>query len=80
MDDGFRIIYCDEVMFSSRTQLSKCWSLPNSPLEIDLSHFKAAPVAVIAAISFDKGVDIVRMHKKSIDTKKFLVFLDDIRR
>ena len=50
------------------------------PFKMDLKQISPKSVAVIAAISQTRGVEIYNMHPRSINTSKFLVFVDDLRR
>ena len=77
---GFEIIYADEVMFTTRTQPQHTWSAVNSPLKMDYKNVQSKSTAVIAAISLSRGVELFRMEPRSINIKRFLVFLDALRR
>ena len=80
MQNGFDIIYCDEVTFTVKTQFTNAWSLPNQPLQIDYKNFEQYCIACIVCISLTKGVEIVDMHNKSVNIPKFASFLDKLRR
>ena len=77
---GFEIIYADEVMFTVRTLPQKAWSAVNMPFAMDLKQVSPKSVAVIASISLNRGVELYNMHPRSINTPKFLVFIEDLRR
>ena len=46
---------------------------------LDLSKINTDPIAVIGGVSLKNGVDLVETYPKSIDTKKFLFFLQRLR-
>lgn len=76
---GWSIIYVDELTFSLKTQLTHAYSLPNAPLEIDLNQFKGKCVAVEVAMSYHRGIELVRMYPKSVTIAKFKTFLEELR-
>ena len=47
---------------------------------MDLKQISQKTVAVIAAISWKRGMELHNLHRRSIDIPKFLIFLDDLRR
>ena len=76
---GYNIVYVDEVMFTRRTMFTHCYSPKNEPFEYDFSQCDNRTVAVIAAISYFRGVEMVSVHPRSVNVRKFLAFLDDLR-
>ena len=67
-------------MFTVRTLPQKAWSAKNMPYAIDFKQVSPKSVAVIASISANRGVEVYNMHNRSINTTKFLVFIEDLRR
>ena len=55
------------------------YSLKNQPIMIDYNQFHARTIAVLAAISEERGVDLVMQFKDSINKEKFKIFLDNLR-
>ena len=76
---GFRIIYLDEVMFTTRTMPTHEWSRKNTNVTISYDQFQQSAVAGIAAISAERGIDVVMLFKKSVNKDKFKIFLQEIR-
>ena len=76
---GFRIIYLDEMMVTTRTMPTHEWSLKNTNVLIDYHQFDQQAIASIAAISSERGVDLVSLYKRSVDRDKFKIFLQDLR-
>ena len=80
LQNRFEIIYCDEVTFSIKTQLTNAYSLPNAPLQIDYKQFSPHCIAAIVCISLTKGIEIVDLYDKSVNIQKFACFLEKLRR
>jgi transposase len=76
---GYSIIFCDEVTFSIKTFNTHAWSLPYQPFEYDRKDVPGEVVAVIASISYCRGVELVRMFKRSVNTKKFKTYLEELK-
>ena len=55
------------------------WSLPLTNSDIDLSKVNTSPIAVLGAVSMEFGIDHLMTFKKSVDTKKFKTFLEELR-
>ena len=47
---------------------------------MDYKQFKSQATAVIAGISRQRGMEIFSIFPKSVNIKKFLVFMEDLRR
>ena len=76
---GFKIIQIDEMMVTKRTLPSHCWSNAHSNTTMDLSWIDTKPVAVIGAVSREKGIELIMTFPKSINIVKFKVFLEELR-
>lgn len=55
------------------------WSLPKREFQIDLSKYHKKTYAGIVAISFEGGVELIKVYEKSINQDKFISYLKDIR-
>ena len=76
---GFRIIFIDEMCVTKSTIPTHEYSLKNQPIEIDIKGFQNKTVAVLAGISMEKGVEIVMTFDTSVNTDKFIEFLQRLR-
>ena len=76
---GFRIIYLDEMMVTTRTMPTHEWSLKNTNATISYHQFEQKAISAIAAISAQLGLDMVMLFDKSVNRDKFKVFLQEIR-
>ena len=79
IEKGFRAVFLDEMMVTKRTIPIGDWSLPTVHSEIDLSRIDTKPIAVLGCISLENVFDLVRTSPKSINTNKFLIFLQELR-
>lgn len=76
---GYRIIYIDEMCVTKSTIPTHEYSKKNEPIEIDIKCFSKKTIAVLAGISAEKGVEIVMSFDKSVNTDKFMEFLQRLR-
>ena len=76
---GYRIIYIDEMCVTKSTIPTHEYSMKNRPIEIDIKCFSKLTTAVLAGISAEKGVEIVMTFDKSVNTDKFFEFLQRLR-
>ena len=77
---GFSIVYLDEVCFTKTTLPKMAWSAVNQPLQYDPKQYDGSCFAVIAAISYGRGLELVQIENGSINKPKFKVFLEELRR
>ncbi len=52
-----RILFLDEAIFSHTTGPTKAWSNRNETLNVDESRFNMKPLALLMAVSVDRGID-----------------------
>ena len=55
--DGYRIVYIDETMFTSKTLPETEWSLPKENMQVDLKRLEEPTLALLAGISKEKGME-----------------------
>ena len=79
-EDGYEILFLDEMMITKRSLPKTEWSLPKQPCEYDFRQVSETPIACIAAISRRFGVELVHYHEFSIDKVKFIAFLKGLRK
>ena len=53
--DGYRIIYLDETMFTRKSVADTEWALPWENMRVDEAKLNEPTLAMLAAISKDKG-------------------------
>ena len=78
-NDGYRIIYLDEICFtrSSVPKMEYCAKGENMPA--DLAHLQEPTLAVLSAISKEKGQEHYRIYKDSVNFAKFKEYLHELR-
>ena len=74
-----KIVQLDEFVITKKTWSTHVWTLPKMNKQIDQSRAYTEVYAVILAISREKGIELVEVHRKSINKRKFKNFLDRLR-
>ena len=74
-DEGYRIIYIDEFCTTQSTIPKSDWWIKNSPIKVDLAPITKKTIASVAAISYQKGAELICSFEKSINIEKFITFL-----
>ena len=69
--DGYRIIYLDETMFTRKTVAQTEWALSGENMTVDEAKLNEPTLAMLAAISKDKGREHYRVFPKSVNIIKF---------
>ena len=77
--DGYRIVYLDETCFTRKTMIDTEWTLPKENMTIDEAKINEPCLALLAAISKDKGLEHYRVFPKSVNVKKFKEWLQELR-
>ena len=77
--DGYRIVYLDETCFTRKTMTDTEWTLPKENVTIDEAKINEPCLALLAAISKDKGLEHYRVFPKSVNVKKFKEWLQELR-
>ena len=77
---GYRIIQLDEMMITKRTFPKQDWSKLRQNTSFDYAQTDTKAVAVVGAVSREKGVELIMTWPKSVNVMKFKVFLDELRR
>jgi len=79
LDDGYRLVYCDEFCTTMQTMPKLEWQMKNTTLKIDPKEYHKKTIASVAAISHHKGPELILSFEKSIDRPKFIQFLKKLR-
>lgn len=77
--DGYRIIYLDESIFTTKTIHTYTYSHKRMTLGIPIASVNQKVEALIFAISEENGVEYNQVFEKSVNTEKFLEYLDKLR-
>ena len=79
-NDGYRIIYLDETMFTRKTVADTEWALPKKNLRIDEAKLNEPTLALLASISKEKGLEHFKIFEKSVNIPKLEIWLRELRR
>ena len=74
-NDGYRVIYIDETMFTRKTLPQAEWSLPKENMRVDMTKLDEPTLALLAGISKEKGLEHCQIFPKSVNTDKFFEYL-----
>ena len=80
INNKFRVIMLDEMMVTSRTFPTHEWSSLKQNMKIDVSKTPTNAIAVLAAVSRERGLDLVMQFDFSVKKDTFKVFLEELRR
>ena len=61
-NDGYRIVYLDEICFTRSTVPKAEYTLPKKNLAADLAHLGEPTLAVLSAISKEKGQEHFKIY------------------
>ena len=70
----------DEFVITKKTWPTHAWASQKENIRLDQGHAFTEAYAVVLAVSRERGVELVDIHKKSINKIKFKQFLDKLRR
>ena len=78
-NDGFRVVYIDEICFTKGTVPKTEYSAKGKNMAADLVHLKEPTLAVLSAISLDKGQEHFKIFDDSVNVAKFKQYLRELR-
>ena len=69
----------DEMMVTKSSFPTHDWSKLKTNTKMDMSWKNNEPIAVLGAVSREKGIEHVMTFRKSVNVPKFKVFLEELR-
>ena len=78
-NEGFRIIYIDETMFTRKTVPDTEWSHKKSNMRVDCDKLNEPTRALLCGISKEKGVEHFEIYAKSVNIDKFKIYCQNLR-
>ena len=78
-NDGYRVVYLDETCFTRTTMPKSEYCLQGKNMAADLAHLVEPTLAVLAAISKEKGLEHFKIFEKSVNITKFKGYLQELR-
>ena len=79
-NDGYRLVYLDETMFTRKTVPETEWTLPKQNVVVDATKLNEPTLALLASISKEKDLEHFQIFEKSVDIPKFKGWLRELRR
>lgn len=70
-NDGYRIIYLDEICFTRSSVPKTEYSVKGENMPADLAHLNEPTIAVLSAISKEKGQEHYQLYEQSVNIQKF---------
>ena len=77
--EGRRLIFIDETMFTRKTVAKLEWARKHENAEVDDRLLKEKTYALLMGISEEAGVEQYKIFSKSVNTDKFLEYLQLVR-
>ena len=78
-NDGYRIIYLDETMFTRKTVAEAEWTLLKENVQVDEAKLNEPTLALLSAISKERGQEHFQIFQKSVDLEKFKEWMSKLR-
>ena len=78
-NDGYRIIYIDETMFTRKTITGAEWSRPKENMAVDVAKLEEPTLALLCGVSKEQGVEHFRVFANSVNVDRFLEYLDGVK-
>ena len=78
-NDGYRIIYLDETMFTRKTIRAEDWSLPKENFRVDEARLNEPTLAMVSAIGRENGREHFKIYPNSVSTERFIEYLEELR-
>ena len=76
LDSGDKIIFLDEIMFTSSTLPKNSFALKGKNISYNDFRSLLETTTALCAVSADEGIEALIISNFSIDTAKFLDFLE----
>ena len=78
--EGRLQLFCDEVVFTRSTNQSTDWSRTHQNIALLQKHAFDACTAVIAAVSYEQGIEFLKTYPNSVTTIEFCQYLKNLRK
>jgi transposase len=79
-EEGRKVIYLDEIVFSKRSFLGVDWSRANQNLHVDQQQVYQGYRATIAACSEERGIEHIQTANQAINGQDFIGYLRVLKR
>ena len=75
IEDGIKIVFIDEAIFSPQALMKRCWSRKNENIEVADVRRYGTTYALVAGISNEQGQEASLIERRSIHQDSFIKFL-----
>ena len=77
---GMTTYFLDEAMYASSCYQDREYAAKHQNIEIGMKEYNMRATAFIGVIAENRGLFLYETYKKSVDTEKFIKFLNKLRR
>ena len=78
-NEGRRIIYIDETVFTRTTVAKAEWSRPKENMTVDVKQRNEPTLALLCGISKERGLEHYQIFQRSVNLDKFEEYLTNLR-
>ena len=78
-NEGYRMIYLDETMFTRKTVRNEEWTRQGENVQVDLAKLDEPTLAMVCGISLEKGLEHFKIYPKSVKKESFVEYLKELR-
>ena len=78
--EGRKLIYLDEIVFSKRSFLGVDWSRTNQNIHVDQQQIYQGYRATVASCSEERGIEHIQTHNQAINSQDFVRYLRVLNR
>ena len=78
-NDGFRIVYIDECVFTRKTCPDSEWAQKNENMRVNIDKINEPTMALLCGISKENGLEHHMIFKRSVDADKFKEYIQALR-
>ena len=74
-NDGYRVIYIDETMFTRKTIAETEWAKKGQNMQVDQAKLDEPTLALLCGISKEKGLEHFEIFENSVNKEKFAEYV-----
>ena len=78
-NDGFRLVYIDETMFTRKTCPDMEWARQKENVRVDTAKLEEPTLALLSGISKERGLEHHQVFERSVNVDKFKTYCQDLR-
>ena len=78
-NQGYKIVYADETMFTRKTVPDTDWSRPKENPAVDVAKIDEPTLALLCGISKEQGLEHYQVFEQSVNKVKFAEYLRSLK-